>query len=177
VLKFIGLGSVIVGSIATLAGAADPSSVKIVSTDPTQGSGVQIITRDVVEPAATVSRELSEQPVRPYLTEVKVVTQIIQLDPAADYERQDNAEGRLDENHWILRAQRLARSLSNPGVTVIHGNGPRPLREPGSVQPAMIFIKPPNMKQDLPKQIEMPVTPEAPGTPEQTAPAKVARAE
>ena len=82
-----------------------------------ENDSIRIYTHDsVIDPAATVSRELSEQPVRPYMIHVQLPGTTTYLDPTANYLHQFNDPGQIDENHWILRAQRLAQALHAPGA-------------------------------------------------------------
>lgn len=106
-----------------------------------------VIERSVVEPAALVSRELAEQPVWPHLIEVFLFgegqrqTSTIYLDPYEDYEHQ--GELVLDDNHFINRAQRLARKLRTPGARVLSNPfiGP-PVEQMMEVKPHMILEAP-----------------------------------
>lgn len=174
-LKLMGIGSILIGAAALGAGAGEVSTVRVAAVDAQSGhtgQGVRLIVRDVVEPAATVSRGLSEQPVRPFMAEVKLVAQTIYLDPAGTYYRQDDAEGHLDDNHWILRSQQLARTLANPGVQVIYGSQAR--KPAAAIEPRMILLRPPVLMKPkaAPQQIELPPAPQS-----KRAPAQVACAE
>jgi len=106
---------------------------------------VMVIQRQIVEPAAVVSRALSEQPVHPHLIEVLLLgegqreTSTIYLDPLADYEHQGSLV--LDENHFINRAQRLGRSLRASGAYIIRSSSrPQPVAVP--IRPHLIFRAP-----------------------------------
>lgn len=68
-----------------------------------------VVTRTVVDRSITVSRAIAEQPVHPYLVEVRVGVTRIYLDPAKEYRRQN--ENAIDDNHTILKALRLADSM------------------------------------------------------------------
>ena len=83
-------------------------------------SHVHVVTRPVVEPAATVSRELAEQPVHPYLIEVQMGTTRIMLDPEKNYHNKPGP-GYLDQNHSILKAQSRAIGLKTDRVIIYRG--------------------------------------------------------
>lgn len=76
-------------------------------TEHVQPGDYQVLDRPVVEPAATVSRALAEQPVFPYLVPVKMGLITVYLDPAHDY--QHTAVGGLDENNSLVRALQMPR--------------------------------------------------------------------
>jgi hypothetical protein len=71
--------------------------------------GVTVVTNPIVNPAATVSRDLSQQPTRPDLATVRVGVTTIHIDPDRNYT--DGTRNRLDQNHSLVRAQRLFKSL------------------------------------------------------------------
>lgn len=107
---------------------------------------VVIVQRPVVEPAATVSRALAQQPVWPHLVEVFMLGEgsggasTIYLDPDVDYENQGSM--RLDRNHFINRAQRTANQLRRRPARVIWGaQHTQPTRTP-AVAPAFILERP-----------------------------------
>lgn len=107
-------------------------------------SGPTLVINEVIEPAATVSRELADQPVHPYLMRVRVVDMTTNFDPESDY--QNAGRGRLDDSHFIVRAQQLHRSLTASSVEVF---GPRRVMKPtglGGVRPQMILLKPPQLR-------------------------------
>lgn len=105
-----------------------------------EGAGVAaVVVRPVAAPAATVDRALAEQPVRPYLIEVRLVNTTVYLDPAVDYGRK--RVGSLDEDHFILKAQRVHASLQPQGPRVMYP--PTPVEErAGETQPAFILHRP-----------------------------------
>ncbi|MCE9591114.1 MAG: hypothetical protein K8S99_11380 [Planctomycetes bacterium] len=126
-----------------------------------QGPRVYVVTRDIVEPAAIVTRELSEQPVRPDLIEVRMVNTTVLLDPDADYYHQ--GVNPVDQNFSLLKAQRLARSLRGyaRGVTVIYGGPVRETIDVNSIKPRMIMMKPtPGNGPQQPG--DMPIVPQPP---------------
>jgi hypothetical protein len=107
---------------------------------------VVIVQRPVVEPAATVSRALAQQPVWPDLVEVFMLGEgsggasTIYLNPDVDYENQGNM--RLDRNHFINRAQRTANQLRRRPARVIWGaQHTQPTSAP-AVAPAFILERP-----------------------------------
>jgi len=132
------IGSLASLCVAPVALAAEPN-VRVYTVEPRQHQSVQIVTRRVVEPAATVSRALSEQPVRPHMVELRIADRTTFFDPQAEHLQPRRF--RIDENHTIIRAQRLANSLNARPVTVIYGSDAAAERnlEP---QPHIILLKP-----------------------------------
>lgn len=127
-------------------GPVTPSSFDSGATNARVLPQVAVIQRRVVEPDATVSQALHEQPVHPHLIEVfilgegQLATSTIYLHPDVNYERQGRLV--LDENHSINRAQRLGRSLRAGGATVIWGPAARDTAPERTIKPHMIFMKP-----------------------------------
>lgn len=125
------LGCALVGALAGSAVAevqiydAAEGWVRTRRVDPSH-SGAYLIERSVAVPAATVDRALSQQPVQPWMYEVRVGRQVTKLDSLADYN--SDGPGRLDEQHWILRSQRefLARNTYS-GAYVISGSRQQPM--------------------------------------------------
>jgi hypothetical protein len=73
------------------------------------GDSARVVVRPVVAPTLILDRAVSEQPVRPWLAEVRLAnTTTIYVDPQANY-RPHLTRG-IDRNHTILKAQRLALS-------------------------------------------------------------------
>jgi hypothetical protein len=141
-IRFIWALAVAVGGMAALAMAETPESRVLGRHDTpvvtrhrvltTASPHTRLVLRRVVEPAAVVGRDLAEQPVRTDLVELQVVNTTIYLDPDADYEHQ--GVNPIDEDHRILKAQRLARSLlARPA---------RVLRNPLADRPAEAAAKP-----------------------------------
>ena len=137
---------------AAMAQSSATQSTRIVGgvvTVPYQENEVRsvIVLRSISEPAAVVSRALSEQPTRPWLIEVRRAggTPIF-LDPQENYERQ--GPNAIDENNSILRAQRQGVALRTPSVQIVRGNlnGSRVITGP---QPYMILEKP-DQSPDMP---------------------------
>lgn len=145
-------------AIAVDAHARDDDSVRVVQGSnvrsyhvaPGMPQSVRVVTRVVVAPEATVSRELAEQPVRPYLIEMRVNGTTVYLDPNEDYEHQ--GPGVLDEAHSIPRGQQLGRALRAQGVQVSYGaQHPRSAQNQAqAIKPLVIIEKPRSMKAPAP---------------------------
>ena len=111
-----------------------------------------VIERLVVAPEAVVSRQLAEQPVHPHLIEVYVKGRTpsfgsrgaatIWLDPDVNYYREPGSPVHLDQNHLILRAQRLARSLRARGAYTVWGSERASKPTPRVFRPHMILLEP-----------------------------------
>ena len=157
--KYFLLGSfVIAGGLVSSVWADQERSGLMVTPAAEQGTRAVIVTRPVVEPAAMVSRELSDQSTWVGLIEVRRTPGlVVYLDPKADYIRQ--GDGPIGEDHFIVKAQRQGRSISAPGVTVYRsGKQSSPQRV---VRPSMILLKPEMLQQEnAPGQ--MPSAPSAP---------------
>jgi hypothetical protein len=140
------LGVAVVLPVLAFAGAAEARpgtrSYTVTHSRPGRAAvrGTQVITRRVVEPAATVGRQLSEQPVHPHLIEVRVVNATVWLDPDKDYIRQGHYK--IDENHHIPAAQRLARSLMALPARTYWGSMDSQSALVNGVKPHMILMKP-----------------------------------
>ena len=102
---------------------------------------IRLIRRPIGEPSASVGRAISEQRVHRHLGEMVVVNQRVLFDPTADYYRQEGGNS-IDDNHSLLKAQRLYFSLNAPGVSVIRGGQEKGTDAAGHIQPRMIIIKP-----------------------------------
>ena len=168
--KFLSLTGLLAGAVSVSAFGVAAEAAESVSINPHESNAIRVFRGNVADPSATVSRELSEQPVRPWLAQVKVVTQIVHIDPQANYFTQDDTEGRLDENHWIPRSQRLANALNAPTIEVYQGNPAPEMASTG--QPIMILVKPPVLQRQKvePKPIELsPTKPANPKTPKLVA--------
>lgn len=170
--------SLFVGGAAamTMAGDRPGSFIKYTPVDSSAANPTTIVNRTVVAPAATVSRELAEQPVHPYLLEVQQPGGArVTLDPAKDYN--GSPIHKLDENHWILKAQRLHTSLSTPTVMTI-GPSERPQTAAlGKIEPRAILLKPgvPGNGPQQDNDGKIPAVPEQPEKEKSTK--KVASAE
>lgn len=170
--------SIVVGGAAamTMAGDRPGSFIRYTAVDLSAANPTTIVNRAVVAPAATVDRALAEQPVHPYLIEVQQPGGArVTLDPAKDYN--GTPIHRLDENHWILKAQRLHSSASTPGVTTI-GPSERPQAAAlGKIEPRAILLKPgaPGNNPQQDNDGKIPAVPEQPEKEKSTK--KVASAE
>ena len=157
--RYFLIGSfVVAGGMVSLVWADQERSGLMVTPAAEQGTRTVIVTRPVVEPAAMVSRELSDQSTWIGLVEVRRTPGlVIYIDPKADYIHQ--GDGPIGEDHFIVKAQRQARAISTPGVTVYRsGNQASANRV---VRPSMILLKPEMLQQDnAPGQ--MPSAPSAP---------------
>jgi len=93
------------------------------------------------------------------LVEVRVNKTTIYLDKQADYQYQ-NGYG-IDQNHSLLRAQRLARALDGQPVTVVRNEHlPHPDAsdlQVHDIQPRAIFSAPP--RSPAPRQQDEPAAP------------------
>ncbi len=110
-----------------------------------------IVQRRVAQPAAVVSRSLAEQPVHPYLIEVRLAnTTTVYLDPDRDYQYQNGNP--IDTNHTLLQAQRLGRELNNPGVTIVRNeraaDETQSMVRADEIQPRAILQAPPRPRKD-----------------------------
>lgn len=70
-----------------------------------------------------------------------VVNQRVLFDPYADYYRQGRGNS-IDDNHSMLKAQRLYFRRNARGVYVIRGQQKKGNDAAGHIQPRMIIIKP-----------------------------------
>ena len=147
--------------VVTRSGPAASEQVRYVSPTTPRRDKVHIVHRPVVEPAATVSRDLSEQPVRPHLAELVVVNTPITVDPHQDFRR---ATGGIPQDHYLWEAQRQwlndhakpARVIQRPAA---------PQRRAETIQPRAVIEVPGNLK-DGPKP--MPQVPAPPKKRDQT---------
>ena len=124
--------------------AADPIQYQI-QTHPVYAAGfsesdVEVVLRSVTQPAAVISRALSEQPVHPHLIEGRFVHTTVYLDPEKNYERTGRV-GRRNPNEKLLRAQRLWKYLNARKAHVVYGRGHRPAVA-SAIEPYMIIMKP-----------------------------------
>ncbi len=146
-----------------------------VQVDPAGPQSVRIVVRQVTVPSATVSPALADQPVHPHLIEVKVNNTTVYLDPDEDYEHQ-HPVGVLDRNHFIPKAQRLAKRLGVAGASNVATNGaariiygqPEAQEQKLDDQPVMIIPKPAGVPAREPSQTipSVPAPPPAATTPQ-----------
>lgn len=122
---------------------------------------VRIVHRRVLEPAATVSRELSEQPVRPHLAELEVVHTRVFVDPKQHLGRRT---GGIDHNHSLHRAQRRWFDEQARPARVIRGLRPKASDEPRqSIRPRAIIPVPSGIERDEdPAPGQIPTVPRPP---------------
>ena len=119
---------------------------------------IYVVQRKVVEPSAVVSRELAEQPVYQHLAEVQIgnATPIL-LDTEKNYYRQ--GVNCIDDNQFLVRAQRLHRHLNRKGAYVVKNrNTGEPDQEASTVRrqtvkhaPSKLRIRKPKKKTPAPK--------------------------
>lgn len=116
----------------------------------TVGQQTRIVQRRVAEPAATVSRELRQQPTFPDLVEVQRGGVQTLIDPQKDYQF-SSPPGVLHNNHPILQAQRLThRPMASSYV--IHGSRRQAdASDRGDVpEPAAVLPAPQQFRRDDP---------------------------
>jgi len=80
---------------------------------------VTALERRGAEPAATIGQALSQRSVHPGVYEVRIVYTTLWLDPDENYIQ--NMRCRIDHNHAIPAAQRLACSLRQQGAYTVRG--------------------------------------------------------
>lgn len=90
---------------------------------------------------ATVDRLVSETPALPHLARVQMGSTTILVDPNIDY--LSKSPGRIDENHSIIRAQRMFKALAPNRSYVVRGL-PRPESavDVDAIRPSAIIQKP-----------------------------------
>ena len=137
-----------------------------------QPGAYQVIDRPVANRAATVSRALAEQPVYPYLVELKQGLITVYLDPAHDYRGQ--GPGRLDENNSILKALRMPRHYQRATDAYIVTCGPIKRQPQATAIVPRAIIPMPSSDDPFPQPRNL-----MPAVPRQTAPAgpQLARAD
>ena len=102
---------------------------------------MHVVRRGVADPAAVVSREVAEQPVHEHLVEVRMINTTVWLDPQKQYIRR-GSHYKIDHNHSIPAAARLARSLLAGQAHTVWGSGHLSEPAPQVFQPQMILLKP-----------------------------------
>ena len=128
--------------------------------DINQRHGAYLVRQPITFPEATVGRELSQQPVHRHLGMYEIAGTRITFDPQANYHRQRAYEDRLDDNHSLLKAQRLYHALNQQGAYIVV-NGRKQYYEQmteQTIEPRMIIVKP-KAKPDGDQQRKMPSTP------------------
>ena len=92
-------------------------------------------------PSVAVSRDVALTPTRPDL--IRLVygnATAIYIDPQVDYMKQ--SQYTLDDKFSILQAQQLARTLRNPGATVVRNPLAKPVMDASQIKPRAIFHVP-----------------------------------
>ncbi|MCC6581752.1 MAG: hypothetical protein IT440_15070 [Phycisphaeraceae bacterium] len=139
---FILMVAIVLGAGASLAMAQTRSAYIVtrhgtfdslgqpISVHDHNASSAAIVQAPVVRPAVVPSPELADQPVWPHLLEIRITAAnargqrpstpltTIWLDPDRNYYSQDGVS-HLDDNHSILKMQRLGRSMRNPGAYIV----------------------------------------------------------
>ena len=101
---------------------------------------VELVERRVVEPAAVVSRALSEQPTYLHEVQLDVINTPIWVDLSENYT--DERHGGLDDNHSIVKAQRIARSLRANHARVVRNPARAQHRDAAAIKPVIVIEKP-----------------------------------
>ncbi len=131
---------------------------------------VWVVNRHVGAPGPIVSRPAGMHTNHDQRVPVLVVNTPIYIDPNADYKRQ--GEYPIDDNHHLLVAQRLYRSLNAKPARTIRKSGVSVTdtsRTRQAIRPHMILMKPqpmrnsntPSLKPNL-KRIQIPHVPRPP---------------
>ena len=129
----------VVMPLSEVSAANRPSAHAVTHSRPIRTHTARVIEQHVLDPAAAVSRELSDQPVHPYLIEVRVVNTTVWLDSEKDYIRQGFYK--IDENHHIPAAHRLARSRRAPRARTSWGSYTGGSDSQRTIRPYMIFME------------------------------------
>lgn len=149
------------GAAIVMAGDKPGSFVKYSAVDSSPVNATTLVTHTVVAPAATVDRGLAQQPVHPYLMEVQQPGgAAVRVDPARNYN--GTPIHKLDENHWILKAQRLHNSTT---ATTVETIGPSEKEAPvalGKIEPRAILMKPGALPKPDNGDGNIPAVPEQP---------------
>lgn len=129
---------------------------------------ILIIQRPVVEPAAVVSKELSQQPVYTHVAYVQVVNTPITVDPDDNFRRKT---GGIDEHHYLREAQRQFRNAQAKPARVYWGARARVHRpQPLTIAPRAILLQPGRLDQDRPDGQQQPTIPTTPAPARETPP-------
>jgi hypothetical protein len=135
----LGLTGAATAMAEPMADSVSPSGVRTYRIDEGVDRRAAIVVRPITNSAATVSRGLSEQPVRPFMIEVRVGNTTTFIDPDVDY--RGTGPGKLDEGHWIIRAQRKAAEVR--GTHVVYGRDHAKAEVRGEeIRPSMILLRP-----------------------------------
>ncbi len=104
------------------------------------GDSARVVARPVADPGPTADRDLSRQSVRPWLTELQLAnTTTVHVDPFRNY-RQYTWRG-IDQNHSIIKAQRLGLSRLTTPAYVVRNLRAWPVEAPQrpDIEPRAIF--------------------------------------
>jgi hypothetical protein len=156
-------------------GSVDTTTVERTPLADPQRRDVQIVHRQVVEPAATASRSLRQQPTYPDLVEVQVGGTTILVDPYRELAHKP--WGGIDENHSLIKAQRQAdvpRPL--PQGYIVYGSDAGPSEASDApAEPAAVIPVPEHFRESEPAKPKR-TAPQPPALPEQDqAPRLMAR--
>jgi hypothetical protein len=138
-------------ALVTLAATLSASSASAdehacgIAVEPGVRPSTRILVNPVVDPQLVIDPDVSRQPTRPDLIRVRIPGTVVELDPSVNYERSLNGN-RIDENHSLLRAQRLHNAIVGQAPTtgyVIRGLGHAERHvDVASIRPRMIIQTP-----------------------------------
>lgn len=135
------------------AGHAHADQPARILAHPGHRASTRLIIHPVVDPGLTIDPDLARQPTRPDLIRVRVVGAMVELDPGVDYLHTSD-DRHLDDNHTLLRAQRLHRSLTAPAAAIVRGDGaPPPSVDVSRIQPRAVIEKPHHARPIAPDAI------------------------
>ena len=128
--------------------------------DINQHHGAYLVRRPIVYPEATVGRWLSNQPVHRHLGVYEMAGTRISFDPQANYHRQRAYEDKIDDNHSLLKAQRLYSSLNRQGARIVINRREKNDEQMTgrTIRPRMIIMRP-KVEPDGKQQRPMPTVP------------------
>jgi len=126
------------GAVLALLCGADAMAAEL-RLPPSTRSHQHVIVPDAL-PARVVTRH-TVAPRQPQVVPVVITHQPHYIDLDADYGRQ--GAFRIDDDHWIMKAQRLARSATRGRARIIHGSPARVMTAGKDVpQPRLIIERP-----------------------------------
>jgi hypothetical protein len=105
-----------------------------------QRDAVGLIHQPVLVREATVDPRVSATPALPHLARVQMGTQTILVDPNVNY--LSKAPGRIDENHSIVRAQRMFNHLASQGGRTYFGQPRQDAIDPAEIRPSAVILRP-----------------------------------
>ncbi len=170
-MLFVIVGGVCIGAGGALAMAREHSpSYLAIEGAKLDRSKVHLVDRRLVESAAVVAHDLSEQPVRPHLMELRVIGQPVYIDADSPDTREMMNE--LPAGHRYLKALAAWHSRQPYTKARVVTKAPKHQQHvAGPIEPRLIIQKP-NLQPD--SQIPIPNVPAAPQTPEKEKSNKVA---